>query len=331
MALEGKIDEFGAAEIIQLIAQQQKTGSLKLQKGEEKVEIYFEKGELSGTVPQPRIYGEPLGLMLLRAGIITNDILAKALKKQQKTFEFLGHILINEAGVSIEQVHRCLFTQVYETFYSVLQWKDGKYSFEQKDISRAELLPELPPVESIILDALRMIDEWPEIEKLFPVNNMIVLRTDEDCLNRFSDDELIIYGLIDGKSSLEEITDKSLLGMFTAYKILSEMLNEGFIKLEYLKKNGDEKPLTGFSNDGFPIVRSSFLQKNLNYIFYAVLILVAVLCFSIPTGFPSNIVPFLNRGNSGRILIEQYLSFVEQSTDKTKGQIAKLKYGKIQE
>ena len=44
MALSGTLKDFGIADILQLIGQQQKTGKLRLQNGDEEVEIIFSSG-----------------------------------------------------------------------------------------------------------------------------------------------------------------------------------------------------------------------------------------------------------------------------------------------
>lgn len=329
MALEGNIDVFGAAEIVQLIAQQQKTGSLVLQKSGEQVEILFLNGEVAGAVPRPRTHGDPIGSMLVKAGIISDDVLANALQTQQKTFEFLGNILLDQGVVNARQIQRALYTQVYETFYSVLQWTEGRYVFQQKDVARAPLLPDLPPVESIMLDALRMIDEWQGIKSLFPAGNIVVEVTDVDGAQTLSDDELIIYSLVDGKRDIEEIADKSLLGMFTAYKMLSDMLNDGFIKAEgFTKKETEGDPSDKTAGGVF--APGALLRKNLNFVFSAALILfLALFLFVLPTGFPSNVFPFFNSENRGRTVLEQYFSFAEQSRAETKALINTLKHGSI--
>ena len=58
-----------------------------------------------------------------------------------------------------------LITQIYEAVYDVLQWNDGTYFFEQKSIILDSNLPNPVPVESLLLDVLIRIDEWPELEK----------------------------------------------------------------------------------------------------------------------------------------------------------------------
>ncbi len=85
MALQGTLEDFGIADIFQLIGQQQKTGVLVLTRKESVVHIHFTEGSIVLAEVQNRDKSERLGQMLLEAGLLTEANLNEALRKQKTT------------------------------------------------------------------------------------------------------------------------------------------------------------------------------------------------------------------------------------------------------
>jgi hypothetical protein len=95
-------------------------------------------------------------------------------------------------------------------------------------------------LELIILDVLRMIDEWPDILKKVPSLSSVFRKTDRRLTDKDKEDisheEIVVYKLVNGINTVDEIVDKSLLGNFSTAKNLMELLDEGYIKLIPKKK-----------------------------------------------------------------------------------------------
>ena len=94
MSLEGKLKDFGIADILQLLAQQQKSGILLVERTGESAEIYF----LNGLVIETRSsqHSDRLGEMLIRGGYVTREQVDAALAHQGDTFDYLGKILVRD-------------------------------------------------------------------------------------------------------------------------------------------------------------------------------------------------------------------------------------------
>jgi hypothetical protein len=228
MSLEGKLRDFGVADILQLLAQQQKTGILLVERKSDSAEVYF----LNGQVVEARStqHADRLGEMLVRGGYVTQEQIDIALERQTDTFEYLGNILVREGIVSHEIIQQTLRTQMTETFFDILQWHDGHYKFITEKFKKKGSLEDIPDIQTILLDILRMIDEWPKIRKLIPSFEVIFKLTDDQSADDIEIDEMPVYKLIDGKRNVQEIVDGSLLGRYEACKILADLLQDGFIK-----------------------------------------------------------------------------------------------------
>jgi len=281
MALEGNIKEFGVADILQLVSQQQKTGILLVDKKEEKAEIYFLDGQITETRVSQRKATEPLGEMFVKAKLISADNLKRALDKQKETYGHLGQILLQDGLISKDDLEKAIQTQAYETFYDILQWRDGSYRFVPEKISIDHDVP-IPGLESILLDVFRMIDEWPDVKKVITSFDMVFDKIEEKNQAELYPDETLVYSLIDGKNTVQEIINKDLLGRFTTCKILVELLQQGYIKLISAKA---EKKV---ARAGIPF------RKAVGLFSYVGLIIILYLLFLLPTRFPESVLPVLN-------------------------------------
>lgn len=277
MSLEGKLKDFGIADILQLLAQQQKTGILLVERGSESAEIYF----LNGLVIETRSsqHTDRLGEMLIRGGYVTRQQVDSALAHQGNSFDYLGKILVRDGLIQKQVLQQALLTQTIETFFDILQWLDGQYRFITDKFKKEGVLENIPGVQSILLDVLRMIDEWPEIKKVIPSFELIFELTEGHSPDDIELDELPVYQLLDGKRSVQEIVDGSLMGRYAACKILAELLQDGIIK------RGASRAINA------PEQYSNVIDRVLGAGTYVFLALLLIAAFFLPTRFPFSILP----------------------------------------
>jgi len=280
MSLEGKLKDFGIADILQLLAQQQKTGILLVERQADSAEIYFLKGLVIET--RSSQHSDRLGEMLIRGGYVTRQQVEAALDRQGDTFDYLGGMLVRDGLIQNEVLQQALLTQMFETFFDILQWRDGQYRFITDKFKKEGVLENIPGIQSLLLDVLRMIDEWPGIAKHIPSFDMIFELTEGHTPDDIEIDELPVYQLIDGRRSVQEVVDGSLLGRYAACKILVELLQDGIIKPAGRKVAGPQEK------------RHNIFDFILGPGAYALLAgLLITVSLYLPTGFPSSILPIV--------------------------------------
>jgi len=281
MSLEGKLKDFGIADILQLLAQQQKTGILLVERGNDAAEIYF----LNGLVIETRSsqHTDRLGEMLIRGGYVTRQQVDAALDRQGDSFDYLGKLLVRDGLIQHEVLQQALQTQMLETFFDILQWRDGQYRFITDKFKKEGVLDTIPGIQSILLDVLRMIDEWPAIAKIIPSFQMVFTLAEAHTPDDIEIDELPVYQLIDGRRSVQEIIDGSLLGRYAACKILAELLQDGIIRHVGRKETGEQA--RSFS-------LSALVFGPGAYILLSAIIVIAMV---LPSGFPSTVLPIMFR------------------------------------
>src|SRR6185295_8893206 len=103
MALQGTLKDFGIADILQLIGQQQKTGKLRLTSKDQEVAIAFKDGNIVLAESSTRKKKDLIGAMLVRGELITETQLEAALEAQKRTLKRLGDVLVSLKMITQER------------------------------------------------------------------------------------------------------------------------------------------------------------------------------------------------------------------------------------
>jgi Domain of unknown function (DUF4388) len=260
MALEGTIKDFGLPDIFQLIGLQRKTGLLTLKHEKENVTVTFESGQVVMADSMAKRLEDRLGNVLVKQGKLSKERLDEALQTQKATLQRLGHILTTGNYITPKDLKDALQVQVSQIVFRVFRWRDGEYHFEPSDtvdFDRDNFIP--MSADFILMEGIRMVDEWPIIEKKIPSMD-IVFRTVvdpslievagssggvEDVLAgiaepkrsaassaskiRLTAEEERIYRKVDGTRTVQSVIDSTGAGEFEVCRILFDLLNRNII------------------------------------------------------------------------------------------------------
>ena len=158
MSLRGNLGEFSALETLQLIGQQQKTGTLDVRSGRRFRAFAFAAGKLVALVPETEREPEPLLTTLTALGWIQADRV-RALQSSGAAagLESLRpHCPVT--GDLLEEVRR---TVLQGRLDDVLLWSRGRFHFKA-DIVPSSDWPPLP-LEEMLLESMRRLDETAEL------------------------------------------------------------------------------------------------------------------------------------------------------------------------
>jgi hypothetical protein len=259
MALNGTLRDFGIADILQLIAQQQKTGTLHLESKDQEVHIGFQDGVIVQAESTTRRRKDLFGTMLVRAEIISEAQLEEALETQKRTLQRLGDVLVSTGVITKERYRQMAQLQFNETLYRLFSWKSGTYAFEQGTVhyDPADVTP--VRAESVLMEGFRMVDEWPVIRKRIPRYDLVFEKVKElpapgpreggepqderrrGDFTTFGEAERRIYALVTPVRDVRKLIDLSCLGEFETCKALCNLVN--LVYLKALPALGDPDPL----------------------------------------------------------------------------------------
>jgi hypothetical protein len=250
MALQGSIKDFGLPDIFQLIGLQRKTGILTLKHEQESVTVTFENGMVVNAETSAKRIEDRIGNLLVKQGKLSDEKLEEVLQKQKDTLQRLGHILVANSYISQKDLQSALQVQVSQNVFKLFRWKAGDYHFEPADkveFDRANVQP--MSSDFILMEGIRMVDEWPMIEKKIPSTDivfraavdasMIEVAADDDGFSeskkaasnkiKLSGDEARVFKRVDGQRTVQGIIDASGMGDFDACKALFDLLSRDII------------------------------------------------------------------------------------------------------
>jgi len=167
MPIEGPLKELGIHDVFQLLDLSRKTGALRVtsELRHNQGTIHFEDGVI--IFAEIRSNPHPLGGLLLRTGKITDADLERArdMQERQGDKRRLGEILVALGAITQREVERQVRFQVEEVVFEVMSWNEGYFSFSEGPAGEVptEVAVRIP-VEALLMEGARRIDEWSRIE-----------------------------------------------------------------------------------------------------------------------------------------------------------------------
>lgn len=295
MSLQGQLRDFPVADVFQLVAQQRKTGVLEVERQKRTLEISFYEGQVLRARPAESRPDGALAAHALRSGLISEPDLAEAWRIQGETLEAFPQLLISQnfiSKVDVEALQRLLTN---ETLFELFLFDDGRFNFRPGDVEQNEG-DVLVGAEMMLLDALRMRDEWTVIQAglpdlaviVAPSVDMEVFRSHRAAVEAsvgMNPEELErVFTLCDGRASARRVIDLSRLGTFEGARALVALLREGLLHVEHVAPRApratapERRPMFGEARQSISVT-----------LLFVVLLLGAGLCLlppPEPRGFP---------------------------------------------
>lgn len=228
MALEGSLTDFGLADILQLIYFQRKTGVLTLAGKMDRVRLLFIDGKITGAESKRRIDDNRLGKILVKKGYIKDAELQAVLEEQKKTGTKIGTILISRGLVEQALIHEILTSQITETVIQLFSWKHGSYEFTAQGIPVDRELDLSLDTQHLLMDGLRIVDEWSLIKGRISLDTLFRRTGDEP--SALADEEGEVFGYVDGENDVSTIIDLTGKDNFLVSKTLLTLLEKGLIE-----------------------------------------------------------------------------------------------------
>jgi len=133
MALKGNIETFYLSSILQLLAQDKKTGILTIAEQDRIVRVYIKNGNIIYAVGSQKEVR--LGYLLRTKGIISAEELQKALALAKQRNEKLGKILVEKGFISLETLKKFIHQQVRDILYDLFLWKQGDFEYVDQEFN----------------------------------------------------------------------------------------------------------------------------------------------------------------------------------------------------
>ncbi len=225
--LRGTLARLPLPELLRELQEQDATGILALTSGGARKALYLKTGRVvfaTSNLPTDR-----LGEVLLRAGKITpaqNEASVRALAQGRRQ----GRVLVETGALSPEALWSAVQSQVSEIVFSVFQWDEGQFHFEESVLPEKERITVDLDVTALVLEGMRRTEPAAALRGR-ELDGYLVLE-----LGSTSADGLLhpweahVLSLVDGEKSVLELCHESEAGEGQTQKALYAFLATGVVR-----------------------------------------------------------------------------------------------------
>lgn len=234
MSLSGNLKTVSFSDILQLLATGKKSGVLEVNTTSRQKEIAFKNGNIIHA-SSLNTSEDLLGNMLLRRGKLSKTDLERAISLHKQTGRQLGTTLVDMNLFGKDEIAECLKLQIEEIVYNLFAWKEGNFLFHENVAPKnAPFLVELSTM-SVVMEGTRRIDEWIEIQKVIPPDDMLLAMAKAPKVKRdeitLSVEEFRVLAMINGERTLPELIQNSPYGEFVTCRSVYRLVVNNLIEV----------------------------------------------------------------------------------------------------
>src|SRR5687768_6433254 len=227
--LKGQIAELPVPDILQHLRLTKSTGILTLVSGGARKALYVKDGQVvfaASNLPNDR-----LGELLLREGKITVEEYEASIKAITKG-KRQGKVLVEMGALSPKDLWEGVQFQVKEIVYSVFQWDEGQFHFEESTLPEKERITVDLDVRDLLLAGLRRVDASGRLQSRYPEGDALLERVEGEKAGELESYEEHVLALVDGERSVLDISRESEIGDNETLKVLYALLCTGVLRIK---------------------------------------------------------------------------------------------------
>jgi len=235
MALQGRLQELPASEVLGLIGRQEKSGRLEAQVRAENVILFFERGLLvQGREPAADPNDSFLAL-LKELRILTADHMAEFTSWQSANPDLDPvEYLVKREIAPKDLLRELLLLHAQGVVETLLDAKEGTFVFESSLIGAHFCIPLAEKVEFMMMEAGRRCDETSLlVSSEIPLTAIPSIRAGQRPLPRDPIPKALLRA-IDGKKSVAEVLAGSELPRTEVLPWIKEQMDGGVIALHFV-------------------------------------------------------------------------------------------------
>jgi CheY-like chemotaxis protein len=237
-ALAGDLAIISIADVLLLLQDRGYTGVVDLSHGRARMAIYLGHGRVEFAGAQGVADEFLLGHFLSSGGHLSQDTLTKVLEERRLecSKELLGAYLCARGLLTQSGLHKAMAKQTSALVFESLRWGSGRFTFRPLEelTAQAREAALALPVDGLILEGLRRVEEWRVIEQEIGDFDMTFVRN-EDKLSSYGRGELlreeaVIADLVNGKNTVRDLIQISKMGSYDVTQVLFRLLRSKLIR-----------------------------------------------------------------------------------------------------
>jgi Domain of unknown function (DUF4388) len=229
MRLDGSLEDFGLPDVLQLLAQTAKSGTLHLVavESERRGLIRLGGGAVDGAYSDLR--RQALARRLVGAGLVSDEALSGAAEDVRGGSSSLVRALLDRSELASEDVSRIAADQATDAVCELLRWAAGTFSFHVGEDDPDGLALGLR-AEELVAEGQRRMEVWPTLTTQIPSPDTVLRLASSPAFDpTCSREEWGLLALVDGIRSVNEIV--ALLGRseFAVAGALAALVERGLL------------------------------------------------------------------------------------------------------
>ncbi|HEX7597775.1 MAG TPA: DUF4388 domain-containing protein [Polyangia bacterium] len=237
-ALAGDLAVVSIADVLLLMQDRQHSGVLRLAGKEASIEIFLHKGRIDFAGARGVADEFLLGHFMVRGGQIEHAALVDVLDERRATpgGGLLGTDLCRRGLITEAGLRTAMAQQTTALTFEGMRWGEGVFSFHptaEPSPAASEAALGLP-IDGLIMQGLRRVDEWRVIVQEISNFDMVFIRNEEKITSpedqRLLREEAFVLDLVNGKNTVRDIIRVSKLGSYDVTQVLFRLLRCKFIR-----------------------------------------------------------------------------------------------------
>lgn len=273
MEMQGSIQEFSVPEILQFLSLHEADGVLRLRAGREVVHFGMKNGKITDATYRGKETFYSIDEYIQRTGMISSEKLEEYRKKAKELDISTLDYLIQEGIFEEEEFERIISFKIQEIIDEVLTWDDGNYSFEAgKSLYKESGYSVRLDSNSLVMEGMRRIDEWPQIKSVIPDSNYSLSLKGEPHIDvEMGKDEETVLDKFEEGITVEELVKVSGLGKFQTYNSVYKLIELGVLEITEKSERKPEKKVkakkVNFRNVITRLILVVFILANVFFLF----------------------------------------------------------------
>lgn len=240
LVLSGNLSQIPLPDVINFAYNSQLSGRLTIFSKTIFGEIFIENGNLVfATLSRKGSSHQFLTDLLINDGRLTCDrqTIAEVVTQASAQNISVGRLLVQRGIITNQELMKYLQQHAQEAFNGILEARDGNFFLENDTLplNLQDISFRLPLIR-VLMEGLRHLDEKQQAANEFRDENLVLLRliTNEDALESFdfSESELKVFSLIDGKKSLQELLRVCPLDPLEIKRICYSLSKVGLLRIK---------------------------------------------------------------------------------------------------
>jgi hypothetical protein len=241
MGFHGDLEDLPLQDILYVVTSHGKSGLLTLQTPSHDISLKFDRGAVASVTTSDGSL--KIGQLLVAQGYVTNEQIEQALGLQSVNQESarIGDLLIDIGYVTKNQIQDAVNAQLEASIFRILVQSGGTFSFETSDQVEADPIASGIRLESMVLNAMRMADEWGSVHDPAMRIELTDALIDSSTVDELSDDErAVVMSVLNGDATLDVMALRSGLNATQFQSATRSLRERGLITLSTISRDEQE-------------------------------------------------------------------------------------------